>query len=255
MRQKMKCGMSVSWRIAILVAIFFSMTQRASAQFIVPGRHPTRGQLQLPDPSPSDSAKDVNDAKDAGLLSLWTPLKPRMQEEPYHPILPQERLRWFTTNTIGPAHLFGGIVAAGLGTALDRPSEYGRHWSGIGERYDIRMTGIATGNAIEAGVGDLIGEDPRYFRVQNLPFKGRVRNAVRLTFLARHEDGTYGPAYARYLAIAGNNFLSNTWRVPSEANVQGALVRTAEGFAGRMAANAFEEFWPDIKRRVFHRRN
>ena len=28
--------------------------------------------------------------------------------------------------------------------------------------------------------------------------------------------------------------------------------RTAEGFAGRMVANAFEEFWPDLKKRVFH---
>ena len=28
--------------------------------------------------------------------------------------------------------------------------------------------------------------------------------------------------------------------------------RTAEGFAGRMVVNAFEEFWPDLKKRVFH---
>jgi hypothetical protein len=252
MRQKMKYGKSLSWRIAILVAIFFSMIQLASAQFLVPGHNPTRGQLGLSDPSPSDTAKDE---KDAGLLSLWTPLKPQTQEEPYHPIMPQQRLRWFTTNTFGPPHLLGGIFAAGLGTALDRPSEYGPHWSGIAERYNMRMTGIVTGNAIEVGVGDLVGEDPRYFCVQNLPFKARVRNVVRLTFLARHQDGTYGPAYARYLAISGNNFLSNNWRVPSEANLQNALVRTAEGFAGRMAANAFEEFWPDIKRRVFNRRN
>ena len=29
---------------------------------------------------------------------------------------------------------------------------------------------------------------------------------------------------------------------------------SAEGFAGRMAANAFEEFWPDVKSHVFHKR-
>ncbi len=71
--------------------------------------------------------------------------------------------------------------------------------------------------------------------------------------MARSDDGSYGPAYARYMAICGNNFLSNTWRVPSEANTHDALLRTAEGFAGRMAQNAFEEFWPDIKERIFHR--
>ena len=111
----------------------------------------------------------------------------------------------------------------------------------------MRMTGIVTGNAIEASVGSLWGEDPRYFRVPDRPFKQRVTNVIRTTFVARRADGSFQPAYARYAAISGNNFLSNTWRVHSEANTQDALLRTAEGFAGRMAANAFEEFWPDAK--------
>jgi hypothetical protein len=117
----------------------------------------------------------------------------------------------------------------------------------------MRMTGIVTGNAIEASVGYYFHEDPRYFRVPERAFKSRIANVARLTVVARHDDGTYGPAYARYIAISGNNFLSNTWRVSSEANVHDAILRTGEGFAGRMAANAFEEFWPDIKKRVFHR--
>jgi hypothetical protein len=56
-------------------------------------------------------------------------------------------------------------------------------------------------------------------------------------------------------AILGSNFLSNTWRVHSEANAHDALLRASGGFAGRMAANAFEEFWPDIKKRIFRKRN
>jgi hypothetical protein len=56
-------------------------------------------------------------------------------------------------------------------------------------------------------------------------------------------------------AILGSNFLSNTWRVHSEANAPDALLRASGGFAGRLAANAFEEFWPDIKKRIFRRRN
>ena len=115
------------------------------------------------------------------------------------------------------------------------------------------MTGIVTGNAIEATVGSAFGEDPRYFRVPDRPFKARIRNVVRLTFAARKSDGRYGLAYARYLAIGGSNFLSDSWRPQSEANAHDALLRTAEGFAGRMAVNVFEEFWPDFKRRVFER--
>jgi len=118
----------------------------------------------------------------------------------------------------------------------------------------MRMTGIVTGNAIETGAGFLLHEDPRYFRVPDRPFKSRVGNVVRLTFVARRDDGSYGPAYARYVAVSGNNFLSNTWRVQSEANTRDAILRTGEGFAGRMAANAFEEFWPDLKTHLFRKR-
>jgi hypothetical protein len=115
------------------------------------------------------------------------------------------------------------------------------------------MAGSATENAIEASAGLLLREDPRYFRLPGQSFKARVGNVARLTFAARGGDGSFRPAYARHLAIFGSNFLSNTWRVRSEADAPHALLRSSEGFAGRMAANAFEEFWPDVKRRLSHK--
>ena len=107
---------------------------------------------------------------------------------------------------------------------------------------------------MEAGVGLLFREDPHYFRLSRQPFKARLGNSVRLAFLSRGSDGSFGPAYARYMGIVGGNFLSNSWRVHSEANVQSALLRSAEGFAGRVTANAFGEFWPDVKKYIFHGR-
>ena len=78
---------------------------------------------------------------------------------------------------------------------------------------------------------------------------------VRLTLFARSRHDDVKPAYARYVGIFGSNFVSNTWRARSEANAQDALLRSSEGLAGRMAANAFEEFWPDLKKYFFHKRN
>jgi hypothetical protein len=178
-----------------------------------------------------------------------------LQEAPYHPITPHQSLRWFVTGTIGPPHLAVGIVSSALGTAVDRPKEYGPHWGGFADRFGIGMSGTVTSNAIEAGAGLLLREDPRYFRVPDRSFKARFGIVAQQTFTARNPDGSFGPAYARYAAIVGSNFLSNTWREHSEANAQHALVRSLEGFAGRMAANAFTEFWPDIKKYVFHKRH
>jgi hypothetical protein len=171
----------------------------------------------------------------------------------YHGISARNRLEWFVGATVGAPSLLGGLFSAGMGTGLDTPSEYGPHWEGFGKRYGMRLTGVSTGNAIEATLGAAFGEDPRYFHTVHSPFGTRVRNIVDLTFRAYHSDGERHLAYARYAATFGNNFLSNTWRAPSEADWQHGLLRTAEGFGSRAVSNVFSEFVPQVLRKIRHK--
>jgi hypothetical protein len=233
--------------LAILMAIFFATNLPVVAQSIAPGR---ATEPVFSAPSPQD-----DESKESSLRTLLMPPRPQTLNAPYHRITPRQSFSWFIANTTGPAYLAGGIFLAAFATAADRPKEYGPHWEGFGDRYGLRKSVVATGNAIEASAGFVLREDPRYFRIPERPFNARVKNVIRLTFTARREDGSFGPAYARYTAVLGSNFLSNTWRPPSGANAQDAVLRASVGFAGRMVANGFEEFWPDIKQRVFHRSN
>jgi hypothetical protein len=171
------------------------------------------------------------------------------------PITSTQRWHWFIGSTIGPQSLAGGVFSAGFGTALNMPREYHGTWQGFGQRYGMRLTGISTGNAMEAGLGAVWGEDPRYSRVPNHPFRSRIENAAKLTFLAYQYDARLKPAYARFIGIVGNNILSNAWRPDSEADWHHAVFRSALGLAGRMGSNTFQEFWPDIRARLFHRRH
>jgi hypothetical protein len=160
----------------------------------------------------------------------------------YHPITGKQRLDWFVVTTVGPKSLLAGVFSAAYGTATNQPKEYGPHWEGFGKRYGMRLTGVSTSDAMEAGLGAIWGEDPRYFHTVHQSFGGRVKNAIDLTFRAYGRDGERHPAYARYVAIAGSNFLSNTWRARSENDAQDAAIRTLEGFGTRAASNAFSEF-------------
>lgn len=169
----------------------------------------------------------------------------------YQPITGQGRVDWTLLDTLGQESLLGGVVSAGWGTLFNRPPEYGPHWEGFGKRYGMRLSGIATSNIMEAGLGAVWGEDPRYFRDRGQPFGHRVKHVVKMTFLAENRQGGTMPAYARFVGIAGSNFLSNTWRADSEANTGHAVERIGLGFLGRMGKNAFDEFWPDVKQRVF----
>jgi hypothetical protein len=239
--------------------------QQPAASQQTPDQQPA-SQQQNPSPTPDDTptpkpdgaplpSKDPDAPGQPTKPSLLTPLAHQVEKETYFPITPRQRLRWVITETTDPSHSIGGIFTAAYGTAVDHPAEYGPHWSGFAERYGIRTVGVATSNTMEAGMGMIWGEDPRYFSARGRPFGQRVRSVVRQTFTARRRDGEFEPAYARFIGITGGNFLSNTWRADSEADTQHALIRSGEGFLGRMAANTFEEFWPSVKDKVFHQSN
>jgi hypothetical protein len=180
------------------------------------------------------------------------PDAPSMSIKPYHPITGGQRVRWILTSTVAPPSLLAEAVASAYNTGKNEPKEYRGTWSGFGKRFGIRLSQTATGTAIEAGLGSIWGEDPRYFRSYSQPFKGRVKNVVMSSFLTHTRSGQFMPAYARFIAIPGSNFLSNTWRADSEANTRQALERTGWGFLGEIGKNAFLEFWPDFHRRVMH---
>jgi len=198
-------------------------------------------ELEKPD---APIAKSDGSADDLKVISA---------QGPYAYITAKQRFEWAAIGTFGPESLLVGTWSAGIGTARDHPVEYGPHWDGFAKRYGMRFSGIAAGNTMEAGLGALWGEDPRYVRNTLLPFKKRIGNVFLYSFMARKRNGQLMPAYARYIAIPGNNFLSNTWRVSSEATTRAALARTGYGLAAEIGSNAWSEFWPDVKRRVLNR--
>jgi hypothetical protein len=201
----------------------------------------------------SASLPSDGESGDAELPSAPTPATPASRSAPYTPITGRERVVWVVKSTLWPQHLAAGVITMGIATARDEPREDGPHWAGFGERYGVRLTSVAVNGTIEAGLGSLWGEDPRYFRVPEEPFGARVKNVIKMTFLARRRDGDFAPAYARFIGVSGGNFLSNEWRPDSEADAGDALKRTGEGIAGHMVSNAWNEFWPDAKRYIFHR--
>lgn len=168
------------------------------------------------------------------------------------PITAKDRIDWVVRSTIGPESLVAGLFSAGWGTLFDQPHTYGPHWQGFGDRYGMRLSGLALSNSMEAGLGAIWGEDLRYRRDAGAPFMDRVGHAAKMTFFADYNDGKQRLAYARFAAISGSNFISNAWRAPGDDSAGNAAVRIGLGFFGRFGSNTFDEFWPDVKHKVFH---
>lgn len=173
---------------------------------------------------------------------------------PAPPITPAERVEWVIQSTVLPTNILADAISAGMGTGLDHPQELGTHWTGFQKRYVNTMATGLLGNGIEAGLGAAWGEDPRYQpAAPGTSFTGRIVHAAKWTVLARNRDGEMGPAYARFIAIPAAAGISNIWRPASETGFDSFAERTAFGFAGHFGGNTWNEFWPDVKKKLLHK--
>jgi hypothetical protein len=166
------------------------------------------------------------------------------------PISGIDRVDWALRSTLGPASLEIGVLSASWDTAVNHPREYGVTAEGWIKRYGLRLTGVATSNVAEASLGVIWAEDPRYHRDPQLPFGKRFGRTMKMTFMSDRK-GELIPAYARFIAIAGTNVLSDSWRPNGDRGPVNTIDRIGLGFGGRLLGNLYEEFWPDLKKHVF----
>jgi hypothetical protein len=146
--------------------------------------------------------------------------------------------------------LLVGPLGAAWQTGFNQPSEWERSWSGFGKRYLQREADVAISNSIEAGLGAIWGEEPRYVRSGRHGIGARAKYAIQTAFVTQRRDGRLALAWGRYAGNTINNVIENSWLPPSATTPGQTILRCALGFLTRMGGNAWEEFWPDVARRL-----
>jgi len=164
------------------------------------------------------------------------------------PLTLSARYRWAALSSVSASKLAGYSISSAWSTMTNKPVEYGPHWDGYAKRFGIRAANGATGTMMEASLGALWNEDPRYVRASGQPLKSRLAHVVKMTFLARNQNGDLMPAYARYISVPANSYMTNAWRADSEADAHHAVARIPMAFLNRAIGNVFAEFWPDATR-------
>jgi hypothetical protein len=165
------------------------------------------------------------------------------------PITGAQRVDWIVDGTVGPQSLAIGVVAASWQTGFNVPQEWGRTWSGYGKRYIEREADVAISNTIEAGLGAIWSEEPRYIASGRHGVWPRARYALKTVFLAQRSNGRLAPAWGRYAGNVFNNVIENAWLPPSVTTWGQTTLRSANGFLSRALGNLWEEFGPDLRKR------
>ena len=129
------------------------------------------------------------------------------------------------------------------------PDGYAKRW---GAAYLDSFNGTMIGNGI---LPSILHQDPRYFRLGRGSTTHRLLYAMATTVICKGDKSRrWEPNYSNVGGnlIAGyvsNLYYPDTSRSSWEQTLASGMIVTAEGTLG----GVFQEFWPDISRKLFHR--
>jgi len=147
------------------------------------------------------------------------------------------------------------FVAAGYHEAMDDDKGFGWGIEGYGKRsgaaYLDAFDGAMIGNGILPAV---LHQDPRYFRLGHGTTTHRLLYALATNVVCKHDNtGKWEPNYSNVSGNIISGAISNLYYPSSDSEISqtftNGFVVTAEGGFGSI----FQEFWPDISRKVLHK--
>lgn len=153
------------------------------------------------------------------------------------------------------AYPFNGVLAA-VAQAKNDPKSYGQGWGAYGKRYGESFGDNSIGTYMTVAIfPSLLHEDPRYYQMAKGSFSHRVFYSMSRLFVTRTDSGGTRFNYSESVGNAAAAAISNFYH-PAEDRTAS---RNASTFGFLILydglANELKEFWPDIRRKVFHKNN
>lgn len=173
------------------------------------------------------------------------------------PLSPKQKFQLAFRSAVDPFEFFAAGALAGYGQAMNDQAGYGQGAQGYAKRFGASYAdsadGVLWGNAI---FPILFHEDARYFRKgSSYSFWNRFGYAIWTTAWCKRDNGTWGPNYANVLGNVVAGGISNLYYPSQDRGVgqtfESAATVTAEGALGSLGV----EFWPDVSRKLFHKRS
>src|SRR6266849_5696006 len=148
---------------------------------------------------------------------------------------------------------FNGILA-GIAQAKNDPKEWGQGWGAYGKRFGASFTDNSIGTYMTTAVfPSLLHEDPRYYQLGNGRFVHRAYHGINRLFVTRTDSGHDHFNYSESVGNAVAAGISNIYHPAEDRTVSRNLTTFAFLIIYDGLSNELKEFWPDIRRKVFHK--
>jgi hypothetical protein len=171
-----------------------------------------------------------------------------------HPIGWEGKLRFHAVSAYGPAALAGALVYDGFLQGIDFPREWRQAGLGYSKRLGSTLAYSGVRNLLGFGLDSVLHQDPRYYRSTERGTWRRTKHAFRETILTHKDSGGETLATWRLGSAYGAAFISNEWYPDRVNTVALGLSQGSTQLGFDLLSNLDSEFWPDIKRKLFHRK-
>jgi hypothetical protein len=173
---------------------------------------------------------------------------------PIRPLSAHEKFRRFVQETASPLTVAASAFNAGFAQIANTDPRYGDGRIAFAQRFGAGFADIASQNFFGDYVAaSALHEDPRYFRVG--PEHGwlfRAAYALSRAAVVRTDSGAASFNWSNFIGSAASAGLANAYYPPVSRTSGAMALHFAGSYAGSGLMNLIPEFWPDIRRRLFH---
>lgn len=170
------------------------------------------------------------------------------------PLYTRDKMMFWLHEEFGPLSLLPAFTSAGWGQLVDTDPKYGSDSGAFGERLGAAALRQASFRFFSDSLMPTIThEDPRYFRMARGSITHRGWYAAERVFVDQRDDGSHGFNYSDTMGRAVASALTMAYYPAPSANVRVAARTLGVSLAGLAGNNLFQEFWPDVRDKVFHR--
>jgi hypothetical protein len=163
------------------------------------------------------------------------------------------KLKYHVKCTVGPAAILGDVAYAAVLQADNAPLEWKQGGEAFGKRVASMVAWSGIHNALAFGLDSTLHQDPRYYRAGGTGFWRRSAHALRGTLLTRTDSGGETLSTWRIGSAYGSAAISNMWYPDRLNTVRLGFIQGSVTLGFDLMGNLGKEFWPDVKRKVFHR--
>ncbi len=216
------------------------------------------GTVAMPDqePSPQDKQDDSQGKQTKRMLWVVPNFAAVSSNTQLPPLSTREKFVLAAHDSVVDysSYTWTGILA-GQAMLLNSDPELGHGIAGYGRYYWRTFADGVSGTFFtEAIVPSIMHEDPRYYTMEQGGFFHRTGYAISRAFLTKTDSGRTRFNFSEVVGNALEAGLSNAYYPPEERG----LSQTARNWGTQMESavlnHIFQEFWPDIRRKVFRRK-